>query len=113
MDAMFQDRELIDMARCDRESMKYEQDFHSDLLSMRFFTPSVRTVQSAVKPIYVVCPEPAYTYTNLQPQINNEGNVLSKHSKVLAFRALGALIRPRMMPVKAEALQITFTRMEL
>ena len=83
------------MARCDGESMKYEEDFHSNLLSIRFYTPKLKTVQSSAPPILVVCPEPAYTYMNLQPQANNEGNVLSKHSRVLAFRALADLARPR------------------
>jgi hypothetical protein len=67
-------------------------------------------VYGNTKPIQVICPEPAFTYTNLQPQVNNEDNVLSKHSKVLAFRALASLGRPKPIAVKVEDSPVVFAK---
>lgn len=71
MERMFQEREIIEMSRQDSMSLKYEQDYHSSLLSMRYYTPSIKMVYGTAQPIQVVCPEPAFTYTNLRPQVNN------------------------------------------
>lgn len=108
MEKMFQERELIEMARCDAESMKYERDFHSELLGIRFFAPLFKTVSSSKPPLFVASPEPAYTFTNLRPQLSNENNVLSKHSKILAFRALSGMVKPRLVCCRSEQQEVAF-----
>lgn len=79
------------MMRADAESLKYEQDYHMNLLYFRSYQPIIRNVYSISPAIHISCPEPVHTYTNLTPQVNNESNILSKHSKVLAMRRLAAI----------------------